>query len=594
METIIRNKKEHYEVLYQEKSKQYNRLANFRLLVLLLGLFTTYQWIQNGRIGLWAGLSSIAYVGFFILIKQHQKVKEEVERFEALIKVNEKYLARLTQDWQNFKEDGAEFLEQDHPYSFDLDIVGPRSLYQKINTTHTWYGKHKLAESLLRPSFSETELLQRQKAVSELMHNLDFCQHLESTKQKKMASNPEKMIAYATRKETFFTKPWMKPYTQGMTIVTLGILGLSIGLSADVLGVLATLLLGGNLIVQYAFIGRITEAKGLLSTLVYDLQAYTRLLEQIEAQTFYSEHLVALKSKLFNKQHTATEAIKQLERLSNRANISYQPIAAIVLNATVLWDLQTMIALESWKRTYGTQMQMYLETMGEIESLVSFAVLGHIEAQTCFPLIESEGKTIEGTQLGHPLIAPKGRVTNDVTMKEAIFIITGSNMSGKTTFLRTIGMQLVLAYAGAPVVAKDFKCSRMGLYTSMRIRDDLSEGVSTFYAELTRIKQIVEASRSEKICFLIDEIFRGTNSVDRIIGAKSVLKGLQHEGAIGGMTTHDLEICQLAEPNRILNYHFTESYEADHIQFDYKLKDGASTTTNAKYLMRRVGIEVID
>ncbi len=224
---------------------------------------------------------------------------------------------------------------------------------------------------------------------------------------------------------------------------------------------------------------------------------------------------------------------------------------------------------------------------------MSLAVLIHIDENVTLPTINPRGAKIEAQELGHPLINRDVRVNNDLSMKENIFIITGSNMSGKTTFLRTIGINLVLAYVGAPVFSKKMECSLLDIYTSMRITDDLKNGISTFYGELIRIKEIIEGGKNNKnMIFLIDEIFRGTNSKDRITGAEAVIKNLSKAGVIGALTTHDLELCSLSEHSGIKNYHFSEYYKENKIYFDYKLKVGRSNTTNAKYLMRIVGIEI--
>jgi DNA mismatch repair ATPase MutS len=218
-----------------------------------------------------------------------------------------------------------------------------------------------------------------------------------------------------------------------------------------------------------------------------------------------------------------------------------------------------------------------------------------IEENISFPTIDNSKLKVKADSLGHPLINSDIRILNDIDMDNNIFIITGSNMSGKTTFLRTLGINLVLAYSGGPVYANKMSCPIVSIYTSMRVTDDLKNGISTFYAELLRIKDIInEAKENKNMIFLIDEIFRGTNSIDRILGAKNVLANLNKLEVIGAITTHDLELCVLDKYNRIKNYHFSEEYKDNKIHFDYKIRLGRSTSTNAKYLMKLVGIEILD
>jgi DNA mismatch repair ATPase MutS len=240
---------------------------------------------------------------------------------------------------------------------------------------------------------------------------------------------------------------------------------------------------------------------------------------------------------------------------------------------------------------YSHIAESWFLALGEFESLLCFSNLPNVCGNTCLPDLTT-GKIISAKEMGHPLIPNASRVNNDVSCNNNIFIVSGSNMSGKTTFLRTVGINLVLCRAGSFVCSKQMRFSAMEIMTSMRIVDDLNEGVSTFYAELKRIKAIIEFSKqTPDMIFLIDEIFKGTNSVDRLIGAKTVLSKLNEMGAIGIITTHDLDLCDIvSQYPRQKNYSFSEYYHDDEIHFDYKIKPGKSTTTNAKYLMKMIGI----
>ncbi len=248
--------------------------------------------------------------------------------------------------------------------------------------------------------------------------------------------------------------------------------------------------------------------------------------------------------------------------------------------------------LDEWKRKYADISEQWFLALGDLESLMSFANLARVCNNITLPIVLSKNKAIQANKMGQPLLTNDNRINNDIAFNNSIFIISGSNMSGKTTFMRTVGINLVLAQCGSFVCAEQMSFSPMKIMTSMRIADDLNEGISTFYAELNRIKGIIElASKQSDMLFLIDEIFRGTNSVDRLSGAKAVISKLNDSGVVGIITTHDLELCELTSQfMRIKNFSFSEYYQDKKIHFDYKIKMGKSCTTNAKYLMELVGI----
>jgi len=246
--------------------------------------------------------------------------------------------------------------------------------------------------------------------------------------------------------------------------------------------------------------------------------------------------------------------------------------------------------LEEWKEKYSKLSEDWFLKIGELESLISFANLPNACSNMSTPIYTDDKNIIKAEEIGHPLLPNDKRISNDMAIDDNILIISGSNMSGKTTFLRTVGINLCLAKAGSLVCANKFTFSNLNILTSMRITDDLNEGISSFYAELKRIKLIVdEAKKNQDILFLIDEIFKGTNSIDRLYGAKTVISKLSGLNTIGLISTHDLELCSLAN-SRIKNYSFSERYADNKIYFDYKIKEGKSETTNAKYLMEIIGL----
>ena len=269
----------------------------------------------------------------------------------------------------------------------------------------------------------------------------------------------------------------------------------------------------------------------------------------------------------------------------------------LIINILLLWDYRCLAAIEKWRTDSGVYLEDWIAVLAELEALASLAIISYDHPDWTQPQLYNDQPRLFASQIGHPLLS-EDRVSNDIgTMRKGqVYLITGSNMSGKSTLLRTVGINLVLAYAGAPVCAKEFHCSIFNIYTSMRIRDDLRSNISSFYAELLRIKKMIDAAkRGESVFFLLDEIFRGTNSRDRHAGARVLVKQLSDEGAVGFVSTHDVELGNLAdENNKIKNYHFREEYIEGQLHFDYKLRSGISNTRNAVYLMKMAGITVPD
>lgn len=326
------------------------------------------------------------------------------------------------------------------------------------------------------------------------------------------------------------------------------------------------------------------------------IKDYGRMLFRFEKEKFSSEYLKQLQEGLINSSgENASSQIRRLEKISdsitNRGNMMFLPI-----NILLLWDYQCAISLGRWKQESGKKIEGWISAAGNIEALCSLGCLSHDHPEWCFPAIRDEKSIFKARNLGHPLLG-EGMVRNDVAFreKERTLLITGSNMSGKSTLMRTCGISLVMAYAGAPVCADSMECSIMRLYTCMRIGDNLEKNISSFYAELLTIKNIVQASKEPgQVFFLLDEIFKGTNSSDRHTGAEQVILQLIKNGAMGMVSTHDLELGELENETKgiIKNYHFEEQYKDGKISFDYKLREGVSTTRNALYLIRMAGIEI--
>ncbi len=576
--------------------KEFDRIGYLRLIVMILALYFTYRGIRGGMTNKVLFFSLIFYGSFICLIIYHRKIKSKLNLAEDMIEINNRYLKRISGEWISFQDLGDEFVNKDHRYASDLDIVGKESLFQLINITNTWHGRKTLAKTLLEPNYDRGEILLRQEAVKELFNDLDFCEQMEhiGKNNRNGLKNPEKLISYVEDKAVLMKSKIINRTIYVMPLFTIPISLIIFIFKLNSLSFLMYLLL---IIQTGIWVISMLKVNSILEMVNYfrgNLEEYLNILSLVEKKDFKSKKLNDIKENLFKNKDSAIKAIKKLSSISEKINIRQSNgILYFALNILFLWDYQCVFSLEEWKAENGNKIENWLSDIGVIEELMSLAVLMHIDKNTTFPIINPNGRKIEAEELGHPLISKDVRVNNDVSMKENIFIITGSNMSGKTTFLRTIGINLVLSYVGAPVFSKKMECSLLDIYTSMRITDDLKNGISTFYGELIRIKEIIEGAKNSKnMIFLIDEIFRGTNSKDRITGADAVIKNLSRTGVIGALTTHDLELCNLSEYDGIKNYHFSEYYKENKIYFDYKLKEGKSNTTNAKYLMRIVGIEI--
>jgi len=579
-----------------QKRKQADRLGNLRLFVFLSGGAVTI--LLFVKINLFYGfLFLMAYLALFIyLIIKHNRVSRELERVSCKAKINRMYLGRMHTEWANFSDNGQEFVDEAHPYTGDLDIFGPKSLFQWISIASTFYGKMTLKGLLGDPDKSIEVVRKRQKAVKELSGKLDFCQELqcEGLLAKSAASDPENLLSYAEDQSTRFKRDWVinlfyiLPFCVILAFI-LFFLGSSIRLFVPLL------LLSLQMTICAVGYKRNAETIYAVSGLKSYLDSFKNLLQRVEKEKFDDEYLSDLRQELFFETKPASDSLKKLEGISNAIDVRYSTVLHFILNFGLLWDYHCVFALENWKRQYGMQIRNWVRTVGKVEAISSLAVIGHMYPEWAFPVIYQNGVKFTADGMGHPLINKDVCVCNDFEINNGACVITGSNMSGKTTLLRTVGINLVLAYSGAPVFASGMECSIMDIFTSMRIQDDLNKGISTFYAELLRIKMIIEYShKNQPMIYLIDEIFMGTNSLDRIVGARSVVKNLSKSWIIGLISTHDFELCDLEQENQgvIKNYHFAEKYINNEIKFDYKIRSGRSKTTNAKYLMKMVGIEL--
>ncbi len=589
-----------YELNISQKNrleKAADRLSTLRLLCFLAGAALTI--LAFSYAGKAAGfiILGLSVLSFIYLVDKHVKVLDQVHHFRKMAVVNQRCIQRLDGTWTTFTDNGEAFADDSHSYSADLDILGHASLFQWMNTANTCYGRKYFRDLLMNPDKQQDQIKKRQRAVKELSEKIDFCQALqcEGMETDDFGSDPENLFAYAESRKKIFPYPKLKYLFYILPVITiLSFLFWYFNRSFPFIIPLSLLVL--QMFINVLGSGKINEATGDIFTYKNKIAVYHDLLKILEEENFSSEDLLELQLKVIQP-HTASDQINQLEKIVDRVSFKLTPLFYFPLNQLLFWGYHCAFALEKWKEQTGPSLREWVITIGKMEALVSLAAVAQIHPEYVYPEFDETRLSVSAEEMGHPLISGQTRVDNHLELVNQIAVVTGSNMSGKTTLLRTVGVNLVLAYAGAPVCAKHFTCAIMEIYTSMRISDDLNSGISTFYAELLRIKMIVDyGKKHHPMIFLIDEVFRGTNSEDRLTGAQNVLMNLNREWIIGLISTHDLDLCEFenAPGKRIINYHFTETYCNNEIHFDYKLRRGRSQTRNARYLMKMVGIDLIE
>ncbi|RCX17495.1 MutS-like protein [Anaerobacterium chartisolvens] len=596
LENRYTRRKNIYDGLFKKQDRRVNIISNVRLLVFIAGfasavaMYFTKWYI----LGIAAVLASL--IVFIYLVREHTKITDNRRYSSAMSQINYEDVKRIRDEWKAFKDTGAEFKDENHGYSIDLDIFGEGSLFQKINCTNTPIGRQILKNMLMMPRINKEEIIRRQEAVSELSQSLAWRQRLfaEGRMAREELRDPDALINWAESWEEPFKSPWIIPALYIMPFIAVISLVMSFGFKLMPFYIPVAIL-----ILHFIFLKIRSRERADMLTSVREykdsLRSYDKMLVMLEKRGFRSPHMDSLKKVLEGeKRETASAQIERLSKIvdsiANRYNAFY-----FVFNILTLWDYHCQLRLVRWKRKSGSCLKSWLKVIGETEALASLAVLKYDNPDWAMPEIASHPFVFKAGQMGHPLLGAR-RVLNDVNIdaNSNILLITGSNMSGKSTLLRTAGINLVLAYIGAPVCARDFCCSIMEIYTCMRVSDNLDKSISSFYAELMRIKIIVEeAKKGKHIFFLLDEIFKGTNSTDRHTGAKALITELAGHKAMGMVSTHDLELGRLEEDTgRVRNFHFREYYDNNKIFFDYRLYKGVSVTRNAVYLMRLAGINI--
>lgn len=581
--------KKHSESLKSITSR-YNLLGTVRLLVglaipvLFYFFLTTYQNLfLFGSLGL--------LVVFLLLVRIHINLKNQREIVRALIKVNQDEIDFIESGNLPFYS-GSEFVDPHHSYSYDLDLFGEKGIYQTINRTSTFIGSQKLADYMLNLQSNE-EIQSRQDALKELKEKLEIRQEVAAFGHARKDSKEihDQLVEWSNSQIVEISKVSVI-LSYILPVFTFGLI-LMYFLDDSAPWGKFTLLSGAlNLtLVMRQF----KNAKGeLLNTTKIDLilSNYSRIIQKIEQADFKSEKLKNLQERLKTEDKTASSNIAKLSSIFGQLENIQNPVGSILFNALIMYHIRTMSDLEKWKKNYISKISEWLNVIGEFEALSSLSNFSYNNPEYCFPELNQSEK-LEFEELGHPLIDSKVRICNDLKFDNYKFIIlTGSNMSGKSTFLRSLGVNMILAQSGAPVCAKSASIQPMQVLVSMRVTDNLNENESFFFAEVKRLKEVMDKAQNGPSFILLDEILRGTNSNDKREGTIGVIEKLIQRNIYGAIATHDLKVCDITQnhPGILSNKNFEVEIKEDELFFDYKLREGVCKNKSATFLMNKMEV----
>ena len=573
---------------------KYSLISFFRVVSFLAAVVMIIAGLSDENLIILIG-GACFFVAFIILLRIHSGIDDRLTGLKAHKEVIERYISRLDGSWGDFPDNGADFLPEKDTVSRDIDLLGPYSLYQHLSVAHTQNGRRKLAETISLKKSHREHIAERYEAIAELSEKKDFVEEFESISARIAKRRRRKELQYIEEKKLKLSPviPFLMVLVPLVNIITIILAVMGIIAPSYIIGVFLICI-----IITYACSTIRDKFLYPIHVLGVSSRDYHQLLKRLSEEDFESKLLSDIKADAVGKDGLIN-AIKKLCALSEADNISFNPLIHMVLNGFLGWDMWLTFIAAGWNRKYSGAITRSVEIIGSIEELSSLAVLSILN-KTCRPEfreIDGDGPRIDAVRLYHPLIGGGRAVANSASIGHGTTVITGSNMSGKTTFLRTVAVNMALAYMGAGVCAESMKLPYMRLFTSMRVMDDVAGGISTFYAEILRIKDMAEyiAGGGDKdipaACF-IDEIFKGTNSADRIVGAENAINKLSSGRGFVIVSTHDFELCSLkgADGKEVKNYHFEEYYEDGELKFDYKIKDGKCTTRNAKTLLKMAGL----
>ena len=561
----------------------------------------TFNAIGNRRLAVVAGGALLAWwnfwtlplsvAAFVALIVWHERVSQKVHAETRAVAFYERGLARVDGHWAGSGASGQRFRDPAHPYADDLDLFGVGSLFELISGARTAIGEETLARWLKAPA-PAAEVLERQEAIAQMRDRLDLREDLALLGDEVEAGvDPGNLARWAEA-------PAVGVPAGARIVAFAASVLVAVSFTGYMLQFWEWRWFAGALlapaIVALALRRPVLRILSSVDAPAQELDILARVFERFEREPFPSGRLARLRDELRGSGGSPSKCIGQLHRLIEYHDWSRNQMYAVVAKP-LLWSTQFSLAMEAWRQRNGTNVRRWLAAIGELEALASLGGYAAEHPADTFPVLSDE-TCFRGQGIAHPLLEPLVAVRNDVCLdaRLRLLIVSGSNMSGKSTLLRSVGLNTVLAWAGAPVRARSLEVSNLTVGASTRIVDSVLEGKSRFYAEITRLRQIVDLAAGERLLFLLDEMLSGTNSHDRRIGAGAIIRTLIDRGALGLVTTHDLALADIADELSPLaaNVHFEDHLEDGRIAFDYHMRQGVVTKSNALELMRSVGLQV--
>lgn len=584
-------RQQHWQAEAARLDRQHLSLGNIRLAIFLLGVALWWFAIRPGTFSGWWLLLPLA--AFFALVLFHQGVRAKAHRAKRAVAFYAQGIARLEDRWSGQGQQGTEFFDEHHPYAQDLDLFGKGSLFELLCTARTRGGEATLAAWLCAPASLE-EIRARHTAITELRPRLNLRETVA------LLGEDVRAGLHPAELNTWAQAPILANLTRTRMIAAIlaGLIVLTlVGQVTFGWGPLWFLF---ALLLKFAFEIRLRpwmrQAGIGVTHAIRDLTLLSELLAHLETEQFQSPRLVMLRAALETNGLSPAKQVTRLRQwislLESAKNQLFIPIAFLLL-----WEAQIMLAIESWRARSGAAIPRWLIALGEFEAFCALAGYAYEHPQDPFPDLVAGGPCFDGVEIGHPLLPRSQCVRNSLTLGDElrVLLVSGSNMSGKSTLLRTVGINIVLALAGAPVCAQRLQLSPLAIGATLRVQDSLQSGSSRFYAEISRLRQLMDIAKGPlPLLFLLDEILHGTNSHDRRVGAEGLIHGFLKRNAIGLVTTHDLALAKIVETlaPRAANVCFEDHLDNGKLVFDYRMRPGIVQKSNALELMRSVGLEV--
>ena len=582
--------KDTYAYQLSKATKRHNIISTARLVVVILLAICIFYYFKTDYL-LFLLVSALSVISFLALMKMHQKVLFKKLMFKTLVDINTDEINFLNHQAISFA-DGNEFVEADHPYAADFDIFGKNSIYQHINRTATYIGSKKLASNLL-VTLPTNQIVDHQEAIKELAPKTIWRQKIQAIGKinQDHATVYHQLIAWSKSKSSHL--PALTRILSFLSPISLLTISVACALTqSDRLFYIAVLFFSFNILLLVIHLKKIKQEIFHFDRIHKIILQYSLLLKAIEDESFQCRKINQLKATLKHENKYVSEHVKHLSALFNNLESIHNGAGAILFNGFFLYHIHQLNALLKWKNKFASHIEHWLDAIGEIEVLSSLANFSHQNPPYVFPDLNTQFE-ITFENLGHPLIKEQNRVCNSISFKNQKFrILTGSNMSGKSTFLRCVGVNMVLAAMGAPICSTSANIHPLPIYASMRLADSLSDHESYFFAELKRLKQIIDQLKKGPCFILLDEILRGTNSDDKRTGTIAIVRKMIKNEAIGIIATHDLEVCDISAefPEYLKNNCFEVDIVNHDLHFDYKLRDGICKNKSASFLMDKMGI----